>query len=118
MISLIALYNAITFKDKNFFSVVDEIMHNWQLLEKIIENNSKLFIDKYVGYSQNKTDYATVKNWVTSFVFSVVSNATIRHIEATALVISKHTTVCIVSNKKEYCSCKAIIDMVLRNIVI
>jgi DNA adenine methylase len=65
---LIALYNAITFKDKNFFSVVDEIMHNWQLLEKIIENNSKLFIDKYVGYSQNKTDYATVKNWVTSFV--------------------------------------------------
>ncbi len=65
---LIALYNAITSKDKKFFSVVNEMIHNWELLEKIIENNSKLFIDRYVSYSQNKTDDTTVKNWVTSFV--------------------------------------------------
>jgi len=65
---LISLYNAITSKDKKFFNVVNEIIHNWELLEKIIENNSKLFIDKYVSYSQNKTDDTMVKNWVTSFV--------------------------------------------------
>ena len=65
---LISLYNSITSKDEKFFNVVNEMIHNWGLLEKIIENNSKLFIDKYVSYSQNKTDDATVKNWLTSFV--------------------------------------------------
>jgi DNA adenine methylase len=39
---LIALYNAITFKDKNFFSVVDEIMHNWQLLTLNVVSNIPL----------------------------------------------------------------------------
>ena len=65
---LIALYNAIARKDQRFYDVVNEMMHNWELLEKIIENNSKIFIDKYVSYSQNKTNDTAIKNWVTSFV--------------------------------------------------
>ena len=65
---LIALYNAIASEDKRFYSVVDEMIDNWELLEKIVLNNKKLFIDKYVSYSQNEIDDDTVKNWVTSFV--------------------------------------------------
>ena len=65
---LIALYNAIASKDKKFFTVINKMIHSWGLLEKIIKNNSKLFINKYVKYSQNKIDDEVVKNWVASFV--------------------------------------------------
>ena len=67
---LIALYNTIARKDQKFYDVINEIMHNWELLERIIENNSKVFIDKYVSYSQNKTSDSEIKNWVTSFVLT------------------------------------------------
>lgn len=33
---LINLYNAIATQDKKFFSIVEEMMHNWKLLENII----------------------------------------------------------------------------------
>ena len=65
---LIALYNAITTRDKKFFSAVNEMIYNWKILEKIIESNSKNFINNYVSYFQNKADDATVNYWVASFV--------------------------------------------------
>lgn len=65
---LINLYNAIATQDKKFFSVVEEMMHNWKLLENIIVNNKLDFIDTYKQFSDNKIDDDKVKNWVTSFV--------------------------------------------------
>lgn len=65
---LIDLYNAIANQDKKFFKVINEVMHNWSLLEKIIENNKTTFIEKYRKYSEDVIDDIAVKNWVTSFV--------------------------------------------------
>ena len=65
---LIDLYNVIAKQDSKFFNVVDEIMHNWSLLEVIVKTNSETFIDEYKKYSQNKSNDNNVKNWVTHFV--------------------------------------------------
>ncbi len=65
---LIYLYKAIAKEDKQFYYVIDEVMHNWSLLEKIIENNKDIFIKKYRKYSENVIDETSIKNWVTSFV--------------------------------------------------
>jgi len=47
---LINLYNVIAKQDSKFFNVVDEIMHNWSLLEVIVQTNSETFIDEYKKY--------------------------------------------------------------------
>lgn len=65
---LIALYKAITHQDEKFFGIVNEMIHNWELLQKIIENNRKDFIDNYTSYSKNIANESTIKNWVISFV--------------------------------------------------
>ena len=65
---LINLYNAIATQDKKFFSVVEEMMHNWELLENIITNNKLIFINKYKEFSKNEKNEDEIKNWVTSFV--------------------------------------------------
>lgn len=65
---LINLYNAIAKEDKQFYYVINEVMHNWSLLEKITENNKAVFIEKYKKYSENVIDETAIKNWVTSFV--------------------------------------------------
>ena len=65
---LINLYNAISTQDIKFFNVVEEMMHNWKLLENIIVNNKLDFINTYKQFSGNKIDDDKVKNWVTSFV--------------------------------------------------
>lgn len=65
---LINLYNAIATQDKNFFNVVEEMMHNWKLLEHIVVDNDKDFIKIYKQFSEDKIDDDKLKNWVTSFV--------------------------------------------------
>lgn len=65
---LINLYNAIATQDIKFFNIVEEMMHNWKLLENIIVNNELDFINIYKQFSENKIDDDKVKNWVTSFV--------------------------------------------------
>lgn len=65
---LINLYNAIATQDINFFNVVEEMMHNWKLLENIVVDNDNDFIKIYKQFSENKVDDDKLKNWVTSFV--------------------------------------------------
>lgn len=65
---LIALYKAITHQDESFFGVVNEMIHNWELLQQIVENNNEDFIEKYVSYSRNLADDSIIRNWVISFV--------------------------------------------------
>ncbi|MCF6172793.1 MAG: DNA adenine methylase [Campylobacteraceae bacterium] len=65
---LIHLYNVIKKQDKDFFNVVDEIIHNWELLEKIVETNKEIFIKTYLDFSQEKVTTQTVDNWLSSFI--------------------------------------------------
>lgn len=65
---LINLYNVIATQDKNFFNVIEEMMHNWKLLENIVLDNDKDFIKIYKQFSEDKIDDEKVKNWVTSFI--------------------------------------------------
>jgi len=65
---LINLYNVISNQDEKFFKVINKVMHNWSLLEEIIQNNRDIFTNQYKQYSQNKIDDDGVKNWITSFV--------------------------------------------------
>lgn len=65
---LIDLYNSIKNRDKLFFTVVNEIIDNWDLLEKIVNKNSKEFIDFYIDFSTNKIEEVDVTNWISEFV--------------------------------------------------
>jgi DNA adenine methylase len=65
---LIDLYNIVAEQNNTFFTVVNDMMHNWSLLEVIVKRNGKLFIDEYKKYANNKADDAHIKNWVTHFV--------------------------------------------------
>ncbi len=65
---LIHLYNAIKDQDKDFFNVVNEIIHNWELLEKIAETNKQIFIKTYLDFSQEKMSEREVDDWLSSFV--------------------------------------------------
>jgi len=67
---LIDLYNSIKLEDKIFFIVMREIIYNWNLLEKIVLNNSKEFIDFYINFSNDKIDNIEVQNWILEFIFN------------------------------------------------
>ena len=47
---LINLYNFIKSGNKEFLLKLNELFHNWSLLEKVIENNSKELLDLYKNY--------------------------------------------------------------------
>jgi DNA adenine methylase len=66
---LIDLYNIIKREDKLFFQVMNEIIYNWELLEKIVSNNSNEFINCYHDFSSNKTTELDIKNWIVEFIF-------------------------------------------------
>jgi DNA adenine methylase len=66
---LIDLYNSIQNHDELFFITVNEIIHNWGLLENIVSNNSDKFLNTYLDFSSNKTDELYIKNWILEFVF-------------------------------------------------
>lgn len=65
---LINLYKAIATQDIKFFNIVEEMIHNWKLLEDIISVNKLDFKNQYKQYSTSHTDDNEVKNWITWFV--------------------------------------------------
>ena len=66
---LIDLYNTIKKEDKLFFSIMNEIIYNWELLKKIVNHNAQEFINCYLDFSHNKTTELDIKNWIVEFVF-------------------------------------------------
>ncbi|MEA3314745.1 MAG: DNA adenine methylase, partial [Campylobacterota bacterium] len=48
---------------------MNEIIYNWELLEKIVNNNSQEFINCYLDFSNNKTTELDIKNWIVEFIF-------------------------------------------------
>lgn len=68
---LIELYRSIINRDRNsFFDILKEIIHNWDLLTKVIENNSVFFIDTYKYYSSDIIDDIKLKNILFEFILS------------------------------------------------
>ena len=66
---LIDLYNTIKNQDSLFFTIIDEIIYNWELLEKIVYNNSDELLNTYLNFSSNTTDELHVTNWILEFIF-------------------------------------------------
>ena len=68
---LITLYRSLTNGDRElFFNVLDEIIHNWNLLGDVVQNNSTFFIELYKKYSTDKIDDAKIKNILFEFILT------------------------------------------------
>lgn len=68
---LICLYQSITNGDRQvFFKALDEIIHNWDLLTTVIENNAIFFIQIYKKYSQDKIDDTKLKDTLFEFILT------------------------------------------------
>jgi DNA adenine methylase len=66
---LVSLYrNLSNSNKKNFLSAVDEIIHNWDLLTKVVENNKKSFLKVYKDYSRDKIDEERTKQILLKFI--------------------------------------------------
>ena len=58
---LINLYNFIKSGNKEFLTKLNELFHNWSLLEKVIENNSKELLDLYKNYCNEVNENSNLK---------------------------------------------------------
>ncbi|MDD2870604.1 MAG: DNA adenine methylase [Candidatus Gracilibacteria bacterium] len=69
---LIGLYKIITSNDRDdFFGVLDEIIHNWEILGNIvIKNNNSFFVNLYKNFSNNTIDEFSLKDKITEFILS------------------------------------------------
>ena len=66
---LISLYRSITNGDRQmFFKAVDEIIHNWDLLTTVIQDNSAFFLSTYKQCSQDKIDDTKLKDILFEFI--------------------------------------------------
>lgn len=65
---LINLYNVIAIQDKDFFSIVEEMMFNWKLLEDIINEEKTIFIKTYREFQKNYINEEQVKNLILLFI--------------------------------------------------
>jgi DNA adenine methylase len=68
---LINLYQSLTNENREaFFKVIDEIIHNWDLLTDIVLKNNDLLIEIYKNYSRDLIDENKLKNILFEFIFS------------------------------------------------
>lgn len=68
---LIWLYKIITSNERNdFFSVLDEVIHNWEILWKVLNNNNVFFIKLYKDFSNNKIKENELKDKIFEFILS------------------------------------------------
>lgn len=69
---LIWLYKIITSNERdNFFWVLDEIIHNWEILWNIvIKNNNSFFVALYKNFSNDEIDEILLKDKITEFILS------------------------------------------------
>lgn len=66
---LISLYRSITNGERDyFFDVIDEIIHYWDLLTIVIQENAIFFIETYKSYSQGKLSEIDYKDIMFEFI--------------------------------------------------
>lgn len=65
------LYKIIISKDRNdFFNFLDDLIHNWELLWKILNKNSDFFLKLYKDFSNSNIDEELIKNKILEFILS------------------------------------------------
>lgn len=68
---LITLYRSFINGDRQlFFKALEEIIHNWDLLTTVIQNNEKFFIQTYKEYSTDKIDDNKLKDILFEFILT------------------------------------------------
>jgi len=68
---LIALYKNISGKERaNFFKAIEEIIHNWDLLTKVVIDNYDFFISTYKKFSNGSISEDKIKNTFFSFIIN------------------------------------------------
>jgi DNA adenine methylase len=68
---LITLYRSLVNGDRSlFFKALEEIIHNWDLLTIVIQNNSAFFIHTYKKYSTDEIDDNKLKNILFEFILT------------------------------------------------
>ena len=68
---LITLYRSLTNGYRQlFFKALDEIIHNWDLLTTVIQNNEDFFIQTYKKYSTDKIDDNKLKDILFEFILT------------------------------------------------
>lgn len=68
---LIWLYKIITSNERNdFFSVLDEVIHNWEILWKVLNNNDIFFIKLYKDFAENNIKESELKDKIFEFILS------------------------------------------------
>jgi DNA adenine methylase len=68
---LINLYRSITNSNREiFFKIIDEIIHNWDLLMVVVVKNEKFFVETYKQYSKNTIDENKLKNILFEFILT------------------------------------------------
>lgn len=69
---LISLYVSISGKNpsrrNDFFTIMEKIMSDWDILTNITEINQDLFIDTYTQFSKNKISDKDITNFVDGFI--------------------------------------------------
>lgn len=65
---LVSLYKVVADEDPVFYKAIEDIIHNWALLEEIVYGNSLEFIEIYKRYSENEIDEAKLQNIIYLFI--------------------------------------------------
>jgi len=66
---LIWLYKIITSNDRDdFFNVLDEVIHNWEILGNIVIRHKNIFIELYNRYSNNLINENKLKDKICEFI--------------------------------------------------
>jgi DNA adenine methylase len=68
---LISLYKSISGDNKNiFFNAIEEIIHNWNLLNSVVKANASFFTKTYKDFSNNKISEEKTKKNILAFIFN------------------------------------------------
>ena len=66
---LISLYKNISWNNRvAFFNAIEEIIHNWDILTKVVENNYDFFVTTYKSFSHNEISEDVIKQRMFAFI--------------------------------------------------
>jgi len=68
---LISLYESISNNSRTvFFDSIEEIIHNWDLLNNVVKTNKMFFLKTYKNYSTSRTNEDKTKKDLLAFIFN------------------------------------------------
>lgn len=67
-LELVSLYKMVKKQDEEFLNSIEEIAHNWKLLNKITKKHSHIIISIYKNYANNSLSKQGLKYWIAEFV--------------------------------------------------